>query len=217
MTIHGSKGLEADYAIVVGLNTGEYGFPSEITDDSLYDLVLAEPEAHPNAEERRLLYVALTRARRMAFLLADGGSPSSFAEELSSGFPGVGTFGSLPEQEVACAKCGKGRLRQRLGKRGNVFFGCSNWPYCSYSMRACPNCGKGLPIESDGGHTCQECGSAFKACPECGGLLRQRMGRYGRFLGCINYPACSYTDDIAHGKQRHPKPKGKKTATRSRG
>ena len=207
-TIHGSKGLEADYAIVVGLSSGEFGFPSEITDDPLYDLVLAESEAHPNAEERRLLYVALTRARRMVFLLADGGSPSLFAEELSSGYPGVGKFGSLPDRVVSCPDCGKGRLRQRLGKRGSVFFGCSNWPYCSYTMRVCPNCSKGLLVKSEGRHVCQECGSAFKACPECGGFLRERIGRYGRFLGCINFPACSYTDNIPHGKQRNPKPTG---------
>jgi len=29
-------------------------------------------------------------------------------------------------------------------------------------------------------------------CPECGGQLRERSGPYGRFLGCSNYPACSY-------------------------
>ena len=60
-TIHGSKGLEADYAVVLGLCTGKHGFPSEIADDPLLNLVLAAPDAHPNAEERRLLYTALTR------------------------------------------------------------------------------------------------------------------------------------------------------------
>ncbi|MCY4098125.1 MAG: UvrD-helicase domain-containing protein, partial [Rhodospirillales bacterium] len=78
MTVHRSKGLEADYAVVIGLCSGKYGFPAEIADDPLLDLVLAAPEAHPNAEERRLLYVAVTRARRQVFLLADGGPPSEF-------------------------------------------------------------------------------------------------------------------------------------------
>ena len=71
-TVHRSKGLEADYVVVLGLCSGKYGFPAEITDDPLLDLVLAAPEAHPNAEERRLLYVAITRARRHTFLLAEG-------------------------------------------------------------------------------------------------------------------------------------------------
>ncbi|MCY4589628.1 MAG: UvrD-helicase domain-containing protein, partial [Alphaproteobacteria bacterium] len=72
MTVHRSKGLEADYAVVLGLCAGKYGFPVEMADDPLLDLVMAAPEAHSNAEERRLLYVALTRARRQAFLLAEG-------------------------------------------------------------------------------------------------------------------------------------------------
>ena len=84
-TIHGSKGLEADYVVVLGLCSGKYGFPAEIADDPLLDLVLAVPEDHPNAEERRLLYVAVTRARRQAFLLADGGPPSEFVTELTDG------------------------------------------------------------------------------------------------------------------------------------
>ena len=82
MTVHRSKGLEADYAVVLGLCAGTYGFPVEMADDPLLDLVMAEPEAHSNAEERRLLYVALTRARRQAFLLAEGGPPSPFVTEL---------------------------------------------------------------------------------------------------------------------------------------
>ena len=72
---------------------GKHGFPSEITDDPLLDLVLAAPEAHPNAEERRLLYVAITRARRQVYLLAEGGPPSSFARELLHGRYEVNVFG----------------------------------------------------------------------------------------------------------------------------
>ena len=78
MTVHGSKGLQADYVVVLGLCTGRHGFPTEIADDPLLDLVLSAPESHPNGEERRLFYVALTRARRHVFVLADGGPPSPF-------------------------------------------------------------------------------------------------------------------------------------------
>ena len=42
MTVHGSKGLQADYVIVLGLGSGEYGFPSEIADDPLLELVGCE-------------------------------------------------------------------------------------------------------------------------------------------------------------------------------
>ena len=53
-TVHSSKGLEDDYVVVLDLCSGKFGFPAEVTDDPLLDLVLAAPEGHPNAEERRL-------------------------------------------------------------------------------------------------------------------------------------------------------------------
>ena len=62
-TIHSSKGLQADYVILLGLNTGGSAFPSEKEDDPLINLVLPQPETHAYAEERRLFYVALTRAK----------------------------------------------------------------------------------------------------------------------------------------------------------
>ena len=35
-------------------------------------------------------------------------------------------------------------------------------------------------------------------CPECGGDLVIKEGRYGRFIGCSNYPTCRYTRPIVH-------------------
>ena len=31
-------------------------------------------------------------------------------------------------------------------------------------------------------------------CPLCGGKLIMRNGKYGRFIGCSNYPKCKYTE-----------------------
>ncbi|MBP7759222.1 MAG: UvrD-helicase domain-containing protein [Alphaproteobacteria bacterium] len=82
LTVHRSKGLEADYVIVDALTADKFGFPSEIEDDPLLDLVLARPDGYPHAEERRLFYVALTRARHQVRLIVDRARPSSFALEL---------------------------------------------------------------------------------------------------------------------------------------
>ena len=30
-------------------------------------------------------------------------------------------------------------------------------------------------------------------CPKCGELLVEREGKYGKFIGCSNYPKCKYT------------------------
>ena len=82
MTARGSKGLEGDYVVVLGLCAGKNGFPTEMADDPLLDLVLPAAETHPHAEERRLFHVAMTRARRAVFLLADSRRPSRFVQEL---------------------------------------------------------------------------------------------------------------------------------------
>ena len=72
-TAHGTKGLEFDIVACVGLESGV--FPSART--------LAEAELPWRAleEERRLAYVAWTRARRRLVLIYDPGAPSPFLEE----------------------------------------------------------------------------------------------------------------------------------------
>ncbi len=202
MTVHRSKGLEADYVVVLGLCSGKYGFPAGRADDPLLDLVLAAPEAHPNAEERRLLYVAITRARRQVFLLADGGPPSEFVTELIDGGYDVEVFGRPPEGDVSCPRCAGGRLERRE-HAGRVFCGCSNFPLCAQTARPCPHCGNGLPVRSDEACHCRDCGAAIEACPVCDGWLETRMGKYGRFLGCSNWPDCNYTRER---RKRRTKP-----------
>ena len=196
-TVHRSKGIEADYAVVLGLCSGKHGFPSEITDDSLLDLVLAAPEAHPNAEERRLLYVAITRARRQVYLLAEGGPPSSFARELIDGRYDVNVFGRLPEGDVPCPQCKEGRPERRENPRSeSTFYGCSNWPYCRHTEPPCPSCGIGLAVKAGRAHRCRDYGELLEGCPDCDGWLETKMGRYGRFLACLNWPGCGYTRNL---------------------
>jgi DNA helicase-4 len=82
MTIHASKGQQADYVIVVGLHDGNDGFPAPARESIMEEALLPAVEDFPDAEERRLLYVALTRARHRVWLLFNKETPSCFVDEL---------------------------------------------------------------------------------------------------------------------------------------
>ena len=81
LTVHKSKGLEADYVILLQCNKDTYGFPSLINDDPVLNYVLTKNDQYPYGEERRLFYVAITRAKVKTFVLYDVNIPSVFVEE----------------------------------------------------------------------------------------------------------------------------------------
>ncbi|MBE0434427.1 MAG: type I DNA topoisomerase [Methylomicrobium sp.] len=43
-------------------------------------------------------------------------------------------------------------------------------------------------------------------CPECGSPLSIRLGRNGRFIGCTNYPECSYTRNLNEDASKSSEP-----------
>jgi DNA helicase-4 len=131
-TVHGSKGLEADYVIVIGLSGGVYGFPSAISDDPVLQLAMPESDPYPNAEERRLLFVALTRARQQVILLASSRHPSSFVMELCQD-PRVQVVSPDGSTIQFCPKCKMGTLVERKGPKG-PFLGCSSFPVCTHTQ-----------------------------------------------------------------------------------
>lgn len=81
LTVHKSKGLEADYVILLQCNKDTYGFPSLISDDPVLNYVLTQSDQYPFGEERRLFYVAITRAKIKTFVLYDQRIPSVFVDE----------------------------------------------------------------------------------------------------------------------------------------
>lgn len=81
LTVHKSKGLEADYVILLQCNKDTYGFPSMISDDPVLDYVLTKSDQFPYGEERRLFYVAITRAKVQTMVLYDQRFPSLFVNE----------------------------------------------------------------------------------------------------------------------------------------
>ncbi len=122
LSVHSAKGLEADNIILVNCNQGAYGFPSLIEDDPILDFVLSKKESYPFAEERRLFYVAMTRARMHMYVLYDKDRPSPF----------VGEFLLRVERgSYLCPKCLEGKIavvKEGVASNGSKYrcFKCTN-------------------------------------------------------------------------------------------
>jgi len=120
-TVHSSKGLEADYIILPRMVRGAYSFPSTIQDDPVLQLAMPSSDTFPFAEERRLFYVALTRARRQVVMVTVEGRLSSFVTELmmDSGIKIADVNGNATENNI-CPKCKVGSLIKKQGQWGRI-------------------------------------------------------------------------------------------------
>jgi DNA helicase IV len=190
-TFHGSKGLETDYGICVGFFKGASGFPNYKLNDVVKEALLPLPDTFEHSEERRLLYVALTRARNKSYIIADAMSPSEFIIELLSPKYGLNIasekFEQTYRQIFKCPKCSEGFFQLRKGKFGE-FYSCSTGVSCNANPRKCSKCGA---PSVDGRHESRcnnvECQHSMKICTVCGRPMRLREGRFGKFWGCSGY------------------------------
>ena len=82
--------------------------------------------------------------------------------------------------QILCPRCKTGHLVLRE-KEGRRFYGCSNYPYCTYTindMRA---------VERN------------KRCPVCGDFMIYREGKFGPFFSCRRFPHCGYHETYNPG------------------
>ena len=90
-------------------------------------------EAYPFAEERRLFYVAMTRARVGVYLVTDPVHPSAFVTELLRESGGLRQIGEIAPK---CPRCRRGVLQVMNGRYG-PFWGCTEYrsrPSCRYKQ-----------------------------------------------------------------------------------
>jgi DNA topoisomerase-1 len=67
---------------------------------------------------------------------------------------------------MKCPKCGLGDLAERKARRGNIFWGCTNYPKCDFTSNYKP---------------------VAKKCPECKSpYLVEKTLKSGIFLECPN-------------------------------
>lgn len=106
-TIHAAKGLEAKVVFIVGLTEGYGGFPDIWLADRIFQIIKKANHDLLLEEERRLFYVAITRAKDKLFLITEKGNESSFIKEIPETFT-VKTslkLKSVVDKIVICQKC----------------------------------------------------------------------------------------------------------------
>jgi DNA helicase-4 len=83
MTAHKSKGLQAKVVFILNVVKDLYGFPCEIEDSSIYEPARENyPRQDQKQEERRLFYVAMTRAMEDLIIYTWEPAESEFLEEI---------------------------------------------------------------------------------------------------------------------------------------
>jgi DNA helicase-4 len=188
LTAHGSKGLEADFVLIDDLVAGEYGFPCGIADDPLLGLILSEPEPMKHAEERRLFYVAATRARHKVFLFTDARRKSPFVSELERDLV----------RRISCPSCEGGllflsRIRQK------PFWTCNNYPNCDYCLIASEvadvEAFKWQGLEGRG-HICPSCRRSHL-------VIKHNRDSGEAFWGCNDFrrTGCQFTQPLRRRKK----------------
>ena len=185
-TVHKAKGTEADYIILLD---GGPPRAARTAENRALERALRVFRGRETAdeEERRIWYVALTRARRKVYVIvsADIDSHSPFADEL---YHNEGGHYDVGEDELAelleplrphvpCPLCKpSGRTTAVLavheGRRGR-FAGCTSFRsgpdhHCGHTERVCERCEQGLMIRLGNGRArCQnpQCRARSAALP----------------------------------------------------
>lgn len=189
LTVHTSKGLGFDNVIVLNMLEDKYGFPSQIEDDPIMKLVTHADNTIQFAEERRLLYVALTRTKNRVYLITPMTRPSRFVIELADDYKiphnSKMNKGIQAKKYMPCPICDFPLKYENNKNYGLPLYMCTNEPeLCDFMTND-----KVLP------------GDIYK-CPKCNDgymIVKKRKDDENRFYGCTNFnstPKCSNAETI---------------------
>jgi DNA helicase-4 len=196
MSAHGSKGKQADYVMILDVIDDKWGFPSKIETDSILLSLLPAVDDFKYSEERRLFYVALSRAKQSVFIHTELGRDSVFIKELEENKEHVRVFlndlSPLFKKDVRCPECLEGNLVPLEGRYG-LFYACSlGKNYCKTIVKLCGKCSEAPILPSEHYYECASgsCDNRFKRCPSChNGMLVERKNSKDDsvFWGCSNF------------------------------
>lgn len=193
LTAHSSKGLTFDNVVILNAENSKFGFPSQIDDDPILKFVMYEDKNYEYAEERRLFYVALTRAKNRVFILAPQSRPSYFVLELLKDYDSISLHGKIEmepkeikKERSKCPKCGYPIQLKENTSYGLKLYICTNEPeICGFMTN---------DMRRPGNIHC---------CDKCDGIMvvkrAKENGNY--FMGCTNYrhdkKGCNNIEDIS--------------------
>ena len=205
-SFHKSKGLEVDYSILIGLTQGKMGFPNENREDAIPEALLPTVDSYPYSEERRLLYVGITRSKKKCYLIASATSPSDFIVELIAPKYGINVFSETFQERhrslYKCINCQSGYLRLAKGQY-NEYYKCSSDKGCSVGIaRVCTKCGSpSFDQKHESKCSNPSCDHSMKICDKCGRPMNIKEGKFGKFWGCTGFGSpddqCKNTRKIA--------------------
>ena len=212
-TIHKAKGLEADYVVFLDGEDRRTDEREAVLERALQPI---RPASYSmEGEERRLRYVALTRARRKCYLLAPLRDESAaFCDEIwkdAAGRYDVSQDELSPYLQpylrtIPCPVCdpkrtgrGPSLVARKNSVSGKAFLACESYSRsalanCGHTERGCEACGAGLMEHVEPGTKARcskaDCGLevGFCACSPAKPLRLRRNAKSRRpFLGCQDW------------------------------
>ena len=202
-SVHKSKGLQADYVIILNLTDKLNGFPNKMENDPILDFVKIETDENIDyPEERRLFYVALTRTENDVFLFHNEKRPSIFIDEIihkkdvqslnfkfsNEDIIRVNSLLEKPFEVIGtdniCPNCNVGYVNLIINnEKGTSYFRCSN--FCGWD---------GGPYHnsdfSDKERAIKLSDLKYAKVCDCGGMKvvkSRRLEPEKKFLGCNFY------------------------------
>ncbi len=82
MSVHKSKGLQAKIVLILNVDKDLYGFPCELENPDIFQPAIKNNDGSKEQEERRLFYVAVTRAKEEVIMYTQKCSESKFITEI---------------------------------------------------------------------------------------------------------------------------------------
>ncbi len=177
LTAHSSKGLGYDNVIITNMLESKFGFPSQIEEDPIMKLVIHEDSQILFAEERRLLYVALTRTKNRVYIATPLNRPSRFIIELIKDYKleykGNLNMKMVDLYSLKCPICGR-PLKYEINKNyGLSLYMCTNEPEVCDFMTNSKECMKDI-------FKCDYCKNGYM-------IVKKKLEEEDYFYGCTNY------------------------------